>query len=116
MFLVPDNKFAFSPGQLSKLFNPKSLNAFYALGGLDGLERGLRTDVKSGLSNDEDELDGAVAFVEVATQGANKYGVQGETEPKPGKDKDTGRLSISPDGRVPDNILLEARISSETSQ
>jgi hypothetical protein len=24
-FRIPDNKFAFSPGQLNKLFNPKSL-------------------------------------------------------------------------------------------
>jgi Ca2+-transporting ATPase len=36
--LTPD------PGQLSKLLNPKSLNAFYALGGLNGIKRGLRTD------------------------------------------------------------------------
>lgn len=93
MFHVPDNKFAFSPGQLSKLFNPKSLNAFYALGGLAGLERGLRTDIKSGLSTDEDEIDGAVSFSEVATKGANKYGVQGGIEPKTGNDKTAGRLS-----------------------
>lgn len=93
MFHVPDNKFAFSPGQLSKLFNPKSLSAFYAMGGLAGLEKGLRTDVKSGLSSDEDLLDGAVSFGEVAVKGAPKYGLQGDTEPEAGDNKPAGEFS-----------------------
>ena len=61
-FEVEDNKFAFSPGQLNKLLNPKSFGAFRALGGLRGLEKGLRTDVRSGLSVDETTLDGSVSF------------------------------------------------------
>lgn len=60
-FEVVDNRFAFSPGQLSKLF-PKSLAAFHALGGLGGIEKGLRTDKYSGLSVDEKKLDGSVSF------------------------------------------------------
>ncbi|CEJ54886.1 hypothetical protein PMG11_01174 [Penicillium brasilianum] len=52
-FRIPDNKFAFSPTELNKLFNPKSLDAFYALGGLRGLEYGLQTDLTDGLSVDE---------------------------------------------------------------
>lgn len=64
-FQVQDNPFAFSPGQLNKLFNPKSLAAFYKLGGLDGLEKGLRTDRTSGLSVEERRLDGNVSFEEV---------------------------------------------------
>ncbi|KAL2060048.1 hypothetical protein VTL71DRAFT_9870 [Oculimacula yallundae] len=67
-FEVEDNEFAFSPGQLSKLLNPKSLSAFYALGGIAGLEKGLRTNAVSGLSLDENELDGQVTF-EQATSG-----------------------------------------------
>ena len=63
-FEVENNKFAFSPGQLGKLYNPKSLGAFHALGGLDGLEKGLRTDRKAGLSVDEQHLDGTVTFEE----------------------------------------------------
>ncbi|TVY75650.1 Calcium-transporting ATPase [Lachnellula suecica] len=59
-FKVEDNSFAFSQGQLNKLINPKSLSAFYALGGLAGLEKGLRTNRKSGLSVDESDLDGTV--------------------------------------------------------
>jgi Ca2+-transporting ATPase len=64
-FEVENNKFAFSPGQLNKLLNPKSFAAFRALGGLRGLEKGLRTDAQSGLSVDESTLDGAVSFEDV---------------------------------------------------
>lgn len=85
MFNHPKNKFAFSPGQLSKLLNPKSLNAFFAMGGLAGLEKGLRTDIKSGLGSDEDILDGSVAFEDVATKGAPKYGAHGDTAPEAGE-------------------------------
>ncbi|RHZ74471.1 hypothetical protein CDV55_108505 [Aspergillus turcosus] len=66
-FRVENNKFAFSPGQLNKMLNPKSLAAFQALGGLRGLERGLRTDLTSGLSEDETLLDGTVDFQEVTS-------------------------------------------------
>ena len=66
-FNVTDNRFAFSPGQLSKLFNPKSLSAFHALGGLRGLEKGLRTDRLSGLSLDEKKLENAISFEEATT-------------------------------------------------
>ncbi|KAI1837832.1 hypothetical protein DTO006G1_4509 [Penicillium roqueforti] len=65
-FQVEDNRFAFSPGQLNKMQNPKSLAAFHALGGLQGLERGLRTDLKAGLSIDEGCLEGNVEFQDVA--------------------------------------------------
>ncbi|KAJ5399081.1 hypothetical protein N7465_009570 [Penicillium sp. CMV-2018d] len=65
-FQVEDNRFAFSPGQLNKMQNPKSLAAFHALGGLQGLERGLRTDLNAGLSMDEGCLEGKVEFQDVA--------------------------------------------------
>ncbi|KAJ6068345.1 uncharacterized protein N7446_005382 [Penicillium canescens] len=61
-FDVDENRFAFSPGQLNKMQNPKSLAAFYALGGLQGLEKGLRTDLMAGLSVDEGRLEGFVDF------------------------------------------------------
>jgi P-type Ca2+ transporter type 2C len=57
-FHAEDNPFAFSVEQLSRLFNPKSLKAFRALGGLHGLAIGLRTDLSGGLSLDETTLDG----------------------------------------------------------
>lgn len=63
-FNIENNAFAFSPGQLSKLLNPKSLAAFHALGGPVGLEKGLRTNLKSGLSVDETNLSGTVSFDE----------------------------------------------------
>lgn len=61
-FNRPDNKFAFTPGQLNKLINPKSLSAFYHLGGLAGIEKGLRSNRETGLSVDETHLDGTVSF------------------------------------------------------
>ncbi|KAL5598590.1 hypothetical protein BROUX41_003484 [Berkeleyomyces rouxiae] len=61
-FRVEDNKFAFPPGELNKMFDPKSLPAFYALGGLSGIAKGLRVDPKSGLNPDEVHLDGSVSF------------------------------------------------------
>jgi Ca2+-transporting ATPase len=61
-FDVDNNPYAFSPGQLNKLLNPKSLSAFRALGGLRGLERGLQTDLSSGLSVDEKGAAKTVTF------------------------------------------------------
>lgn len=60
-FIVKKNKFAFSPGQLNKMINPKSLAAFTALGGLEGLVHGLRSDLATGLSLDESSLPGRVS-------------------------------------------------------
>jgi Ca2+-transporting ATPase len=61
-FEVKDNCFAFSPGQLNKFLNPKSLPALKAVGGIRGLEKGLRTDCRTGLSVDEGSLLGTVSF------------------------------------------------------
>jgi len=69
-FKVENNKFAFSPGQLNKMINPKNLAAFHALGGLGGLEKGLRTNRHSGLSLDEVGLEGEVSFQEAVQAGA----------------------------------------------
>ena len=68
-FDVANNPFAFSPGQLNKTLNPKSLAAYRALGGLRGLERGLKTDVIAGLSVDEVSILEKISFEE-ATQSA----------------------------------------------
>lgn len=69
-FTVENNKFAFTPGQLNKMINPKSLEAFYALGGLAGLEKGLRTDRSTGLSMDEAGLDATISFDEAVRAGS----------------------------------------------
>ncbi len=70
LFVVDNNPFAFSPGQLSKLVDPKSLSALQALGGIDGLERGLRTDRRSGLSLDETHFPDIVTFQEATAHKA----------------------------------------------
>ncbi|KAF2423678.1 putative calcium transporting P-type ATPase [Tothia fuscella] len=81
-FKVDNNPFAFSPGQLSKLINPKSFAAFMALGGLAGLEKGLRTNIHSGLSVDENNLSGQVSFEEAkAVAGAQKISPTKDDKP-----------------------------------
>lgn len=111
-FKVEDNKFAFSPGQMTKLLNPKSFAAFYALGGLRGLEKGLRTDCAAGLSLDEKQLDGTVPFEQAVAWGRNKD--QGEPADrlltratttgirKPTKDSFVDRKRIFKDNRLPE--------------
>jgi Ca2+-transporting ATPase len=109
-FEVENNKFAFSPGQLGKLYNPKSLSAFYALGGLDGIEKGLRTDRKAGLSVDEQHLDGVVTFDEATTQTATQtpekssqvYGTAVTDSPNAtGPDTFADRKRVFSDNRLP---------------
>ena len=62
---IPNNPFAFAPKQLTKLHDPKDLNVLRGFGGMYGLAYGLRTDVKAGLSPDEDLLEGQVSLQDV---------------------------------------------------
>jgi Ca2+-transporting ATPase len=75
-FKVDDNPFAFTPGHLGKMFDPKSLAAFYQLGGLKGIEKGLRSNRHTGLSVDETSLPGTVSFEEATSRTAAKEGLQ----------------------------------------
>ncbi|KAH7395006.1 hypothetical protein DE146DRAFT_615139 [Phaeosphaeria sp. MPI-PUGE-AT-0046c] len=106
-FQVENNKFAFSPGQLGKLYNPKSLGAFYALGGLEGIEKGLRTDRKSGLSLDEQTLDGAVSFEEATMPGSKQSPksapdqVHNDSAREAGQDAFADRKRVFSDNRLP---------------
>ncbi|KAM0250950.1 hypothetical protein ACHAQJ_008408 [Trichoderma viride] len=61
---LPANNFAFTPSQLHKLFKQRSLAALNVFGGLHGLVLGLRTDLSTGLSVDESNLDGTITFNE----------------------------------------------------
>lgn len=109
-FVVENNPFAFSPGQLSKMFNPKSLSAFYSLGGLDGLEKGLRTDRKAGLSLEEHGLTGKITFEDVtgrktekeATNGAGLAKEQSNTGHSESKDVFADRKRVYKDNRLPE--------------
>lgn len=104
---MQDNKFAFSPGQLNKLLNPKSLSAFYALGGLSGIEKGLRTDRKAGLSVDECRLDGVVSFEEATTpsqgrQASTRNVNEPATTQRP-SDSFADRKRVFSDNRLPEH-------------
>ncbi|KAL2672774.1 hypothetical protein Neosp_013490 [[Neocosmospora] mangrovei] len=49
----PNAPFPYSPDQLGQLLDPKSLDVLKSFGGLEGLARSLRVDLKAGLSVDE---------------------------------------------------------------
>lgn len=89
-FKTENNPFAFSPGQLNKLLNPKSLSAFSALGGLRGIERGLQTNVDTGLSVDEVHVRRRVAF-EDAVKGTDS---NEETAPSSGGEPFADRTRV----------------------
>lgn len=59
------------PGHLSKLFDPKSPEALAALGGLAGLEKGLKTDRKAGLGLDEVTISKPITFEEATSTTVN---------------------------------------------
>lgn len=105
-FQVENNKFAFSPGQLNKMINPKSLEAFHALGGLAGLEKGLRSDRHSGLSVDEVGLDGVVSFDEATRAGA----AEKELGPGPLKRSTTSGTMSSPAETTSDSFSDRKRV------
>lgn len=111
-FQVDNNPFAFSPGQMSKMFNPKSLAAFYKLGGLAGIEKGLRSDRHAGLGIDESHLDGQVTFEDATGSGKTKTEVAGSAAPQPAagadarspgsEDRYTDRKRVFSDNRLPE--------------
>lgn len=76
-FVRDANPFAFAPGHLGKLLGPKSLAAFYALGGLAGIEKGLRSDRKTGLGSDERALEDNVSFTDVTGRPLPETGAAG---------------------------------------
>jgi Ca2+-transporting ATPase len=90
--VVDNNPFAFTPGHLNKLLNPKSLAAFKALGGVLGLEKGLKTDLLAGLSVDETTISEKVTF-EQATAAAKKP--QSETRIIPHEEGLITQLEVS---------------------
>ena len=110
-FEVEDNSFAFSQGQLNKLINPKSLSAFYALGGLAGLEKGLRTNRRAGIGVDETDLDGTVSFEE-ARDAAGKQSSPDDDSKAPVARIDTKSTTQSTRRSVPvtDRFLDRKRV------
>ncbi|KAI1129012.1 calcium-translocating P-type ATPase [Nemania abortiva] len=93
-FDIEDNPFAFSPGHLNKLLNPKSLLAFRALGGLAGIQRGLQTDTKAGLSLDETTVRSKVTFDQAVGRTSDKFLGLAETTSCPGSDAFIDRVRV----------------------
>ncbi|KAI9891130.1 MAG: plasma membrane calcium [Vezdaea aestivalis] len=66
-FKAENNPFAYTPGLNNKMLNPKSLHAYKALGGVEGIAKALRTDVAAGLSDNETTFSDKVTFEEAST-------------------------------------------------
>jgi Ca2+-transporting ATPase len=96
--MVSQNPFAFSPGQLGKLLNPKSLAAFQALGGLAGITRGLQTDAASGLSMDETCAPRTISFDEAVRSsfalGGSSHEYKGAANPSTSSDAFADRIRV----------------------
>jgi len=79
LFVDENSPFGVTRGHLSKLIPRKDLVAFYQLKGLAGLEKALRTDLKRGLSADEEGIQGTMSFEEVQAVSPRDIGSQGNT-------------------------------------
>ncbi|CRK11785.1 hypothetical protein BN1708_010299 [Verticillium longisporum] len=111
-FQVDNNPFAFSPGQLSKLLNPKSLAAFYRIGGLAGLEKGVQSDRKAGLSIEENTVpqhvtyEQATSHLALKSDGSHKEDVSAApARPHPAEGGDgsfVDRKRVFKDNRLPE--------------
>ena len=77
---LPDNPFGFAPAQLAKLLEPKSIAELENLGGLSGLERGLRTNRRSGLSIDEARFTDVVSPQEATAPRSPQQGARSSFE------------------------------------
>jgi P-type Ca2+ transporter type 2C len=115
---IPENPFAFTPKVLAKLHDPKDLNVLRQMGGLDGLVYGLRSDVKIGLSPDEDKLDGRVTLQNVwdVLETRKKEHVKQEIDDKLEKDNVQGNeidvvLEESSAGKLKRNESRKSTVS-----
>ncbi|KAF2868451.1 hypothetical protein BDV95DRAFT_500506 [Massariosphaeria phaeospora] len=82
---VNTEPFAFTPGQLNKLLNPKSLAVYHALGGIQGIAAGLQSDLHSGLSVDESIAPRNVSFAEATNPHTSIKGQEWSRPPTDGQ-------------------------------
>ncbi|KAK6363558.1 plasma membrane calcium [Orbilia blumenaviensis] len=106
-FKVENNPFAFTPGHLNKMLNPKSLSAYQAMGGIFGIAKGLRTDLHSGLSIDETFIDNPISFNEAVTSSEDEPKKSSYSQavhiPQSGdKNPYADRLRVFKDNRLPE--------------
>jgi len=104
---VDDNPFAFPPGMLTKMIDPKNLATFYKLGGLAGIEKGLRTNRTTGLSVDETALTGSVSFEEATSTSPDSKAYSGSASSNPQRQDSpneafSSRKRVFGDNRLPE--------------
>jgi Ca2+-transporting ATPase len=100
------DKFAFSSAQLDELLNPKSLSAYRALGGLTALEKGLRTDCRSGLNLDETALDSCASIEGTDMILANRNALNDSLHRNTTRRTVSTRAGSPPDGPFADRKIV----------
>lgn len=116
-----NNKFAFSTAQLNELSVSRSLDALDGFGGISGLAAGLRTDLKAGLSVDEDHLDDLDLASSPPSSSSspsqarhdhhNKHGIERRPTLARGEESFIGDLL-----RVPENLLHHEKPRGHTDR
>jgi hypothetical protein len=101
-FRSGDSPFAFTPEQLNKLLNPKSLATNHAMGDLAGIGKDLQTDLRAGLTVDELEPASTVTFEEVTTI-ADKSSAAADLESVPALSRNRSGWHFD---LKPENILM----------
>ena len=113
--LRQSSPFAFTPRQLGTLTDPKSLDALRAMGGAEGLCRGLHVDMQSGLSIDE----GAISKKVTLNDAVRGHGVDSPTQSVATSDNDdTSTPADLANRRIPTGrfSLLNNRQKSDDHQ
>ncbi|KAI1383775.1 plasma membrane calcium-transporting ATPase [Hypoxylon trugodes] len=93
-FQAENNPYAFTPGHLNKLQNPKSLSAFRALDGIRGIAAGIQSDIKTGLSVDETTARTSITFNEAIRRTSNKFTESPERISKSGSESFSDRIRV----------------------
>jgi Ca2+-transporting ATPase len=108
-FVVDNNPFAYSPGQLNKLLNPKSLSVYRALGGLRGIVHGLQTNVDTGLSLDETSVSNRISFEDAVHHSNSAYDKSPTSPTAPAPSPSSGGEAFSDRIRVYKRNILPAK-------
>jgi len=80
--------FAFTPKHLAKLHDPKDLSALRALGGIEGLLLGLRTNANKGLPSAELVLYGKVTMEDALKASGEQLQTKGDQVDVPGNERE----------------------------
>jgi P-type Ca2+ transporter type 2C len=88
------NPFGVSVEDLESMFQPRSLSTLNALGGLDGLEKDLKTNLQAGLYRDDDFLTERSGYGTISRNGTFNENIKGR--------KHQSRIAVYGENRIPE--------------